>query len=1019
MAKEKQTRGLVESFRIYLIIPAIAFTIFLISTIVLVTVYVFTAKEIFMIIYDIITVSLIAAYLVFFFRVTARLRNTFQKQLFDTTYTNLSKIRGNDTNLLPYGDTDIKEIKMLDKATKDIKAKLESSYLLVTSPDYSNIELEYVDKERNLVTYKSFRENIGNIIFVSQSFRNLLLEVYFALPGGVTLNDDNKERLLNLYNETFKEHVNTLYMFSEDERSLLIYIPVIDSFSEIKDKLNRVVTSSSIMVRDDRGIQNILAQYALVAYPYSSEDMIFGDLHYAKRQNSPYFLFIPTRYRSNVGKKFLINNTMNLNYTSKMMNELSKLDYSLTDNDKNEKILKSIFNSISNFLNCDDMGLIMYDEAKDNFYSYLHNDRATLFLSHPVKKSVIELFASVTDEDNYYYFSQRSHANQAIQQILGLYGVESGEYYSFHDFEESGKVIGMLYLFNRNKNMILESYLREAFFLIALRIENYFEKRQISDYADSKHTENENILALADMFTYHIDDEHNVTYASRGLQKLFHNLEVGKKCYYAFFGHDHRCPDCPLLLKKKKYFEARKNTYEVSMTLADRKDNDHTILIRHIAKDEVVGDLYNDDYLTYSYKALVNSIRDQYVTAARGYVVLLLVDNAAEIIEKNGSEGFGYLIRDYVRNLKNKLGIYDVYYYDPSTIAIHFPYIGHKDLITKLEAIYPLSKMEYYNNEEFSILNITYLPVGYPRGFARADDFMRHVSDFYHEPTIERNKDFIYFADYSIARSASKRAFMVSVLEQEFSGLNSTSMNLQPIVSVRDGHIFGAEILLRINDAHRNVFFNAEEISRIAEEEHKTHIITESIINFIGALYKEYGNNIFLINKFNRIAINIDQTYLNERKLLSKLIVLCEENHLPAGFISMEIPEDVVPTHKERIKELASELSRYKIRFSCDRYVGTYVPIEELSFLGFNEVKVARDIILTIDKDPVKYNEMKEIVAKSKKNKISVAAVGVEIEQQFKMLKELDEDMMVQGYYLYKPLTRSDLITALISYEKK
>ena len=132
----------------------------------------------------------------------------------------------------------------------------------------------------------------------------------------------------------------------------------------------------------------------------------------------------------------------------------------------------------------------------------------------------------------------------------------------------------------------------------------------------------------------------------------------------------------------------------------------------------------------------------------------------------------------------------------------------------------------------------------------------------------------------------------------------------------------------------------------------------------------------------------------------------------------MEIPEDVIPNYKSQIKSLADELSKYKIMFSCDRYMGQYVNIEELHNLGFKEVKVARDIILTIDKDPVKYEAMKSIVDMSKKYNINVAAVGVENEQQLKMLKGLDDEMMVQGYYLYKPLTRSDLIAALISYEK-
>ena len=86
--------------------------------------------------------------------------------------------------------------------------------------------------------------------------------------------------------------------------------------------------------------------------------------------------------------------------------------------------------------------------------------------------------------------------------------------------------------------------------------------------------------------------------------------------------------------------------------------------------------------------------------------------------------------------------------------------------------------------------------------------------------------------------------------------------------------------------------------------------------------------------------------------------------------------------------------------------------------MGFNEIKIARDIIANIDNDSLKYRELADIVENAHRVNINVAAVGVENEAQFNLLKDLDENMMVQGYYLYKPLTRSDLITALISYEK-
>ena len=1016
MKKRRKDKQLLSSYRSYVLVPAFVVAATLIAAVILVALYATTSSLGFLIALSGVSAATLVAYVVFYLRVSKRLEKTYYNKLYKTTIDNLEKIRNNDTNLKTYGESDFREIKNLERVTSDIKTKFNSSYLVIRDADYSKIDLEYIDRKNSLITFKSFRSNIQNIIFVSQSFRNVLIEVYFDLPSGVKLTDADKARLLDLYRKTFAEHKNVLYMFDED-KSLIIYVPVIDSFSEIKERLSYAVSDSSVMVRDDKGIHNILAQYAVVAYPYSNEDMILGDLRYAKRQNKPYYLFLPIRHKENLGSSLMLNTTMNLNYMSKVLMELSELDYSAKDNDKNKNILTTVFSAISNFLDIDEAGILVYDDITDSYYSYIASDRSTLLNKKDIDKEFVNTLASIADEDNSYYFSNKKHAGYSAKRQLDMYGINAGEYYIVKDFEND-KITAIIYLFNKTNDLLLNTYLRETFFMMSLRIEAYFEKREIANYADAKTTENDSILALSRLYVYHIDDQFKLTYISKGLKRKFPSLNLGDYCHKFFFGNERPCKDCPLITGKKKYFEDRGSQFECSLVLKDRKDKDNVMLIKQLNEYDEIGDLYQQDLLIYSFKSLVQLIKNEYASNARGYILLLSIDNYEDVLKVRGSEGYSYYIREYIRMIKNKLQIDDVYYYSPSAFAVHLPYVGHADTINKIETIFPLSKSKFFDMTEFKELKVTYLPVGYPRGYALPEDFIKHISDFYRNPKAERNKDFIYFADFSISRSANKREFMLSVLEQEFSGNNSTSMNLQPIVSLKDGHIFGAEILLRIADAHRNVFFNAAEISRIAEQENKTQLITKSIINFIGNMYSEYGKNIFKINKFNRMAINIDQTYLKDTSLLDELIKLSEENKLPNGFISMEIPEDVIPNYRSQIKTLADELSKYKIMFSCDRYMGQYVNIEELHNLGFNEVKVARDIILTIDKDPVKYDAMKSIVDMSKKYGINVAAVGVENEQQLKMLKSLDDEMMVQGYYLYKPLTRSDLIAALISYEK-
>ena len=1016
MKDKKQQRSLIESYTFYTRIPAIALTVMIVINLVLVLLDFFYPSVGLTIAIASVVFGAFLLYIVYFIFIRRKLKRTFYDQIYKVTLDNLEKIRNNDTNLVEYGESDIKEINTLSEVTSDVSKKLNASFLIVREPNYESLNLEYVDKERNLISYKTFKENLSNIIFLSQSFRNVLIEVFYDFPTEEKLRKDDQERLLNLYRETFSDHDRVLYMFAEDEKSLLIYVPVIDSFTEIREKLSYAVTESSVTIRDDRGIRNILAKYAVVAYPYSSEEMMLGDLRAARRQSEPYTLFLPQRARENINKNLMLNSTMNANYTSKILVELNKIDYSVKDNEKNKNVLRNIFNEITDFLDVDEGGIVSFDRTNGAYYSYVASRRSTLF-KQDVSKDLIEALAGAVDDDNSYYFSTKRHASGTIKRVLDMYGINSGTYFVVRSIE-THEITALVYMFNREKDLKLNTYLREMFYVVSIRIENYFDKREIADFAQTKMLENDSILALSHLYSYHIDDEFRFTEVSKSMKNKFPNIKLGETCHKFFFGNEKPCKDCPLRTNQKKYFEDRGLKFESSLVLWNRKDKDHVILTKQLDGTNEAADLFHPDILVYSFKALVDLIKSAYAANGRGYIVLLTIDNYEQIVAEKGSEGYAYYMREYVRTLKNRLNTNEIYVYNPTTLAIHLPYEGHANTINKIESIYPLSKANFYSTESFKELKVTYLPIGYPRGYANPENFIMHMSEFYNNPQFERGKDFIYFADYSISRSANKREFMVSVLESEFSGHNSTSMHLQPIVTVKDSHIFGAEILLRIEDTHRNTTINALEISRIAEEEGKTQLVTNSIINFIGNMYREYGKSVFKINKFNRIAINIDQTYLGDDKIIEDLAKLSTENDLPKGFISLEIPEDVIPNNKDKIKHLAEELSKFEIFFSCDRYMGQYVDIEELKNLGFNEVKVALKIVSKIDKDPVMYDTVRTMVSLAQQHNINVAAVGVENEEQAKLLKQLDENAVAQGYYYYKDLSRSDLIEALISYEK-
>lgn len=1001
-----------------LFLPVAILTLMIAITIIFTILYNYTNLKGYLISLIVVSAIFAITYTFLIIYVVRKLKSAIYDDLYKKTLINAKKISQDDVNLEKYSNTKYEEINELDLATQEVKDKLNSSILVSTTFDYDLINLEYIDKEKSLISYDELKKKMKSIIFISQSYRNVVIEVYYNLKKS-SLDEENKNYLLELYSDVFKGYQNKLFAFSNDNTSLYIYLPVIDSFSRIKEQLEMSINYSSIMISTINGREKVNAYFSIVAYPFSHEEFILNDLKYAKRQKQIINLFLPNRQRNNLGQNVLMSTTMNLNQMSKILTNLSQLEYSSIDNEKNIEMMKRLFEDICHYLDISDAGIIKYSDETQTYNSYFTTDGSVLFKgTNNISRSFVKLIEDAADDDGSYYFSNRRNANNKLAMALDYYDISSGYYYVIKDLK--GITIAIIYMCNRGgKTLRLTSYLRESLFIMSLRIAHYFEKMRMLDYQNLRESENEYLLSISKYTLYRVDDDLNIVWLSNDMNKVFKNAKVGLPCHKALFNSDKMCKDCPLRTFKKKSFSVNNKYYESSLTFNDRKTHQRSILIENITKNAEVSDLFEKDYLTYSNKAFVKMLEDEYNQRVRGYVLLLSIDNADKFIEKQGSEGYLFATRNFIRKIKNKLKTNEVYIYNPTTLAIHFPLIGHIDIIDKCEQIYEISKQNYFDDgtdEDKFVL--TYYPVGYPRGYATEEDFLRHIKEIYISDKFEKNKDYIYFYSYPIKRSASKREYIISVIKKEFSSLTSQSVNLQPIVNVFDKRIYGAEILLRIVDENSNLTFNAQDISRIAEQENMTHLITDSIINFVGNMYKEYGNNLFKINNFNRVAINIDNTYLNDISLIRNVVKLVKENNLPRNFISFEIPEDMVANNLANVAKFAKELSQYDIYLSVDRYMGSHITVAKLKEIGFNEIKIARDLIIDIEKDTSKFKDVQDMVNDAKKYGINVAAVGVENLAQYDILKGLDNKMLVQGYYLYKPLTRSDLIAALVSYEK-
>lgn len=1002
-------RNLIFSF----LIPGILLGVNLVISALMAILYITTEIPVFYILYFIIFILLGAAYAYVSIKMYKDVYSFYYNDLYLTTRNNYHKLLINDPNLESYKATSINEVVTLNEDLKILSSEISSTYVISKIPKYANLNLEYVDEKYNLVTFKSFEKELKNIITLSQSYRNVLIDVSYDLKDDV-LSNERKEDLLILLNDVFGDYIGVLFMFKEDGKSLLVYIPVVDSFSRIKEQIESVIKDTSITIRGYDGLKYIGAKFSVVAYPYSDVDEMLSDLRYAKRQGKVVNFYLPKRIKNSIGGTRILSDSMNHNYMTRILDELNALTYDYSQTEKDLAIISEMLHDLAIYLDITETGIVRRNDVDDSYSRLIYLEgKNTLNKSDRIDSQLIHALSSAVDEDSSYYFSKRSSASNYLGRQIDMYNISSGFYYII---KNENKIDYIIYFFNKdNKQMILDTYLRESLFVMCLKIRHYFELMRNEEEIDLYRSESEYLMSLTNYSLYKVDDRTmRLTYFSKDLKTMLPNLEIGEHCYKAMFGFDKMCHDCPLKTAKKKQLTYKNTNFESSLALNDHESHNKSILVERVSEGDIGGDLFNQDLLINSYLSLYQNIKNSYYISGRGYMILLSIDSMNEMLEKKGSEGALFSLRSLIRKLKDKLKTDEFYFYNNSTIALLIHNAGHVDVINICEKIYDVSQ-EMNEGVEFKI---TYLALRWPSGFANAEDFIKNANNFYYLDKNERNKNYIYFYDHKIARSASRREFIISVIEQEFSDTSFSSVSLQPIVRAKDKRIFGAEILLRINNVYSNAIFNAEEISSIAEQEGRTGIITEAIINFIGNMYQEHGNGAFKINNFERIAINIDSTYLKDLNLVNGIVSLNDTYNFPNNFLSFEIPEEIIPTHINEIQKMAQQLASAHIMFSVDRYTGEYIGVEKLKALGFKEIKIARNLIYKVDTDGQKFNEVRDIVANAKEVGIDVSAVGVENSAQYTILRDFDENMGMQGYHFYKPLSRSDFIAALISYER-
>lgn len=232
---------------------------------------------------------------------------------------------------------------------------------------------------------------------------------------------------------------------------------------------------------------------------------------------------------------------------------------------------------------------------------------------------------------------------------------------------------------------------------------------------------------------------------------------------------------------------------------------------------------------------------------------------------------------------------------------------------------------------------------------------------------------------------------------------NELEVHYQPQISLHDGHILGAEALIRWNHPQLGGISPVEFIS-IAEESGLILPIGEWVLRTAiheAKRWKEIGLRNMLI------AINVSAAQFRHANFSALVGDILEETQFPAQYLEIELTEGVAMYDPHAAINIMNDLHKRSIKIAIDDFGTGYSSLSYLKKFNISKLKIDKSFVDDITTDPDDKAIVGAIINMAHSLNLNVIAEGVETYEQLQQLSVLGCDE-IQGYYYSKPLNSAD-----------
>ena len=267
----------------------------------------------------------------------------------------------------------------------------------------------------------------------------------------------------------------------------------------------------------------------------------------------------------------------------------------------------------------------------------------------------------------------------------------------------------------------------------------------------------------------------------------------------------------------------------------------------------------------------------------------------------------------------------------------------------------------------------------------------RNHAELYH-PEHERHQK-----AYITMESALRQA----VEEHQF------ELYFQPKVSLQTEKIEQVEALLRWNHPEKGIVYPDDFIS-FAEESGLIIRIGEWVLEECARQIKIWEAAEMSIES---VSVNVSALQFAEPHFIDFLKALVMLHDIPPQKLELELTESVM-LNEQTVYKLEN-LKEYGFHIALDDFGTGYSSLSYLRHLPIHGVKIDRSFISGLEGDSDSLMLVRTIIAIAKNFNLTVIAEGVETEEEYRILKELECDYY-QGFYCQKALRTDELEQLLL-----